>query len=249
MYFDSHCHLDFPSLPDGALERAVRAGVDTVLVPGVDLAQRARMDALIVRDGLRVLRSAGAHPAVGRAGLEGLRGWLEAHPGAAVGEFGWDRHVRISLQEQDDVAEQQLRLAAALERPVILHVVGRHGHALDRLAPHAPLHGVVHAYSGSAELVPRYLALGLSISFGLSITRPSARRVREAARAVPDGRLLIETDGPDQHRLGETRGEPADVVRVAEALAEVRGVDLAQVAERTRDNAWALFGGEGLRDP
>src|SRR5690606_1254922 len=99
----------------------------------------------------------------------------------------------------------------------------------------------VHGYSGAAELVPRYLALGLSLSFGPSVTRPAARKVREAARRAPLESLLVETDAPDQRVSGD-RGEPAELAHVIEALASLRGETVESLARATTDNARQLFG-------
>lgn len=257
--YDSHCHLDFEALAgdlDAVVERALAAGLRAVLVPGVDAAQWRRSAALCV-DGptaaatgarLRVRRAVGFHPgsagAVSDAELATLDAWLDRGDAAAVGELGWDaRLAQGDFEAQDRLADLQIEQARARRLPVILHVVGAHGHALARLARHGalPEGGVVHAYSGSAELVPKYVALGLSISFGPSITR-SGTRAAKAARAVPDARLLLETDAPDQRPPGRPRGEPEDLRQVADAVARARGWTLSRVAEVTAHNAAALFG-------
>ncbi len=253
--YDSHCHLDYAAFDedrDALLERARQAGVRTILVPGVDPAQWARAEALSSH-GVRVRLAVGLHPQALDAGeaateraLAALEGGIERLGAAAIGELGWDKTLDASLERQSEVVDPQLTLAAARKLPVILHVVGAHGLALSRLARHAPFDagGVVHAYSGAAELVPRYLEMGLSISFGPSVTRPNARRPLEAAKATPLEQLLVETDGPDQFPFGceRRRGEPADVLRVVEALAQVRSEPLARIAKAAHDNASRLFG-------
>ena len=221
------------------IARALRAGVETILIPGVDLAQWARA-ASLKSEAVRLRFAAGVHPESDGDDLAALEGWLDRLGAAAVGELGWDaRHG--DLDRQSELADAQLELARARDLPVILHVVRAHGLALERLARHAPLSGVVHGYSGAAELVPRYLALGLSLSFGPSVTRPRARKVREAARRVPLDRLLVETDAPDQRVSGE-RGEPAELVQVIDALASLRGETAEAIARATTENARRLFG-------
>jgi TatD DNase family protein len=103
--------------------------------------------------------------------------------------------------------------------------------------------GVLHSYSGHAELVPRYVRLGLSFSFAGVITREEARRPRDALRAVPLERLLVESDGPDQAARGleSKRSEPRDIVRMLEVAAELRGASMHELARVTHDNACALF--------
>src|SRR5690606_26339031 len=160
----------------------------------------------------------------------------------AIGELGWDARGGPPRDAQDRAVDAQLAVAKELRLPVVLHVVGAHGHALERLARFAPLEGVVHAYSGSAALVARYVELGLHLGIGPSVLRHAARRPLEAARAVPAERLLLETDAPDQHPPDRERGEPADVVLVARAVAAARGESLEAIAALTYANASALFG-------
>ena len=105
--------------------------------------------------------------------------------------------------------------------------------------------GVVHSYSGSAELVPAYLDLGLSLSFAGPVTYANASRVCEALRRVPRERLLVETDAPDQTpepQRGQGRAnEPAFLPAVIAAVATIRGEAAAAVAAYTADNARRLF--------
>lgn len=204
-------------------------GVRRVLVPGVDRAQWVR--ALELDGGPLALRFAvGVHPRFSGS-IADVQSFAEELDAAAIGEFGWDR----SVPADDALADAHLELAKSLALPVVLHVVGMHGHAIERLRRHDDLCGVVHAYSGSAELVQAYVALGLHVSIGPSVLEPDARKVHAAALAIPSERLLIETDAPDQI------SEPAGLVRVAEALARIRGGSLSELAEVTFANAEELF--------
>lgn len=223
------------------LARAVAAGVETVLIPGVDRAQWERASVLRASAGVGLRFAVGVHPRGEPADCDALEEWIDRLEACAVGELGWDKRLG-GLDRQTELAEAQLEVARARGLPVILHVVGAHGLALERLEKCGAMRGVVHGYSGAAELVPRYLALGLSISFGPSVIRPRARKVREAARRVPLARLLVETDGPDQRVEGSARGEPADVARVIEALAELRGERAEDIDAATTENARRLFG-------
>jgi TatD DNase family protein len=141
--------------------------------------------------------------------------------------------------------EEQLRLAQALDVPVILHILRAHEEALLVLRrvglPRAG--GVVHSYSGSAELVPRYLDLGLYLSFGGSITWGAASRAQRALQACPLERMLIETDAPDQTALEHrpAQNEPAFLGAVVQRAAALLGEAPAHVIERTRDNARELL--------
>lgn len=257
-FFDSHCHLDFDAFDgdrDAMLDRARGAGIVGMVVAAVHPRDWARIGALAAAHS-DVHGAVGVHPAalpgLGDDALGDALGSLVAagrdHGALAIGETGFDARIvsqGVSLEKQGRCVDAHRRAAEALGLPVILHIVGAHGAALDHLEAGGPFTsgGVVHSYSGPRELVDRYLALNLHLAFGGSLTRPNARKVRAAAGEVPRERLLIETDAPDQPLAGagDPRNEPSAVVQVAAALAEARGESVAQLAEATTRNARALF--------
>jgi TatD DNase family protein len=146
---------------------------------------------------------------------------------------------------QERAFRAQLALARELDLPLVLHILGTHAESLRILkadgVPRAG--GVVHSYSGSAELVRDYVGLGLHISFAGPVTSPQARRVHAAARAVPAERLLAETDAPDQTPPARrpAQCEPAFLPDIVDALAQLRGESRQTLARTTMDNARRLF--------
>ena len=259
--FDTHCHLDFEPFDDDratACERARGLGVQAVHIPGVFPAQWSRARTLARRHsvgGMQIGSGVGIHPqfiatltsAELDAGLADLEGRAMREQAEAIGECGLDGPVAkrggVSLDEQVRVLDVHLEVARTLHLPIVLHVLRAHGFALDVLQRHGALRagGVLHSYSGSAELVPRYAELGWSFSFGGVVTRANARRPHAAVRAVPANRLLLESDGPDQPLLGRTRGAPEDLPVTALAVANLRAEDPAVIAETTLANANRLF--------
>jgi TatD DNase family protein len=161
----------------------------------------------------------------------------DEHRAVAIGECGLDRRVetRVSLERQRAVLDAHLEAAKRTGLPLVLHVVRRDGALLDALRPHAPLRGMVHAFTGGPELAREYVALGLHLSFGGGLTRSNARRARDAAAVVPAERVLIETDAPDQtpHGASRPRNEPSFLPLVHDVLARPE-IDVA-------GNAIALF--------
>ncbi len=258
---DTHCHLDtsaFDADRDEALARAAAAGVERIVVPAIDpasweplLARCASTPALACGLGIHPQALAYLDPAGDGAAL-GRLGALLARGGArAVGECGLDGPTASAgpwgaMPRQLALLEAQLALAKDLALPVSLHVFRAHGDAvklLDRVGP-LPAGGVLHSYSGSAELVPRYAKLGWSFSFTGPVTYEASVRVHAAARAVPGARLLVETDAPDQppsDRRG-ARNEPSFLPSVVRALARLRGEDEEELAATTTLNAVRLFG-------
>lgn len=260
--FDSHCHLHderMAQVRDEALRRARAAGVSGMLLAGVDAAgwaEEARLRA--ANPDLAV--AYGLHPQVvpalddeAAARQLALLGDLCAGRGplprpAALGELGLDAlsdETRACLGRQEELFRAQLRIAREADLPLVLHILRTHPRTLQILqeegVPGAG--GVVHSYSGSAELVPRYLELGLHLSFAGTVTFPNARRVLSAVRAVPRERLLVETDAPDQTPAPQRpeQNEPAFLPTIIAALATIRGEDAADVARYTEDNARRLL--------
>jgi TatD DNase family protein len=147
----------------------------------------------------------------------------------AVGECGFDGSTetfRAEAEVQRRVFFAHVEAARALDLPLVVHVLKAHGEALAAMRavqlPRRP--GVIHSFSGSAELAREYLALGWHLAMGGAITRPNARRPLEATPA-------------DVRRC-----EPAHLSLIAQRVAEVRGQPLARIADQTTANARALFG-------
>lgn len=199
----------------------------------------------------RLFATAGFHPHdAGKAApgyLDRLRE-LAADPlVVAIGEIGLDYHYDFSPREtQREVFRAQLRLAAELGRPVIVHDREAHADTLAILREEAAGRcvGVMHCYSGSAESAPEYLEMGFYLSIGGPVTFGNARRVVEVVEQVPLDRLLLETDCPylaPVPRRGE-RNEPANVALVAARVAKIKQVPVDEVARATTANAIRLFG-------
>lgn len=251
-WVDTHCHLDDPAYDedrDAVVLRAERAGVRRVVVPGVDPASWDRARRCRERYPRLVRLAFGLHPWALRGLDAAARARaLDALPAAlddgaiAVGECGLDGRIAReggpSLEEQAVILSAQLDLARARGLPVILHAVRAHGALLTLLkARGGPVPGVLHSYSGPAELLPELVRLGLYVSFGGQVTNPKATKVHKAVRLTPAARLLVESDGPDQPPFPRVsaRSEPADVARLAGVMAELRG-------SGWEDPAAALFG-------
>lgn len=261
MVWDSHCHLDEPVYDrdrGAVLERAAAAGVTGALVPGIGpstwdrtVACCAAWPGLDLALGIHPLLLADEGPARVEAGLASLRDRLRDSGAVAVGECGLDKPAARGGPDLDDqarVLRRHLEVAAELDLPVVLHCFKAHGRMLDELRAHGPLRGVMHSWSGPAELVPAFVALGLHISFAGALTWPKARRGPASALVVPADRLLVESDGPDQlaraegplaaalHAAG--RNEPAGAALVAAALEGLRGAPVP-------DNRASLLGRSG----
>lgn len=217
------------------MRRASAVGVRGVLVPGVEFGGWTRLRRLAQTHGWRF--ALGTHPhALARS--QAVPDQL--HGASAIGECGLDGAVGVPWEVQERVLIAHLAVAHEAGLPVILHCWRAHDRLLPLLRRFGPVRGVMHSYSGGADLVDAYVAAGLHLSFAGATTRPGARRPLAAVRRVPRERLLVETDAPDQrpHPL-EGRCEPADLVVIVRAVEAARGEALEAVLTA---NAEALFG-------
>ncbi len=262
MLFDSHCHLDAPEFDDdreAVWARAIAAGVCGAVIPAVEPAtwektlECARGDVRTAALGIHPHYLAPLDDASLDAALSSLEGRIREAKSrvVAVGECGLDGStdaLRATLERQRRVFFAHVEVARAVDLPLVVHVYKAHGEALAAMRavrlPSRP--GVIHSFSGGAELAREYLAMGWHLAMGGAVTRPNARRPVEATKAIPRERLLIETDAPDQTPTGVGEGvrrcEPAHLAIIAKRVAEVRGESLDDVAVFTRENARRLFG-------
>jgi len=259
---DSHCHLDdaiFDADRGVAWERARAAGVTHAIVPGVEPRTWSRTE-LCALPGERSI-ALGIHPQALadlthddiRLALDELTGRARREAVVAIGECGLDGGTdlqRAPMTLQREVFLAHVEIARSLDRPLIVHVLRAHAEALETLrgAKLRSPAGVIHSYSGSAEMVDAYVQIGFFISFAGGITRPRARKPFESARRVPDDRLLIETDAPGQIPTGAVppdvarpRCEPAHLGLTRDAVASARGVHGDEVDRLTTANARRLF--------
>lgn len=255
---DTHCHLDVAAFADdraAVLARAAAAGVAGILIPAIRPSTWAALTALPGQHPEAPLAVAlGIHPQVvpelapdEDALADDLVAAIAAATTAqvvAIGECGLDRATG-DRERQVAIFRAHLRAARALGLPVILHLLGAHdlAPAILRAERVHEVGGVIHSFSGSPELVSVYADLDLAFSFAGPVGWAGARKPRRAAAAVPDGRLLAETDAPDQTPAARRggRNEPAYLPEVIAALAEARGTTPAAIAALTSTNARRRF--------
>ena len=249
--FDSHAHYDderFDADRDELLERIHREGVEYIMTIGADLPT-SRAPCMLAERYDFVYFAAGIHPE--QAG-DAPEDWLTelkelaAHPKCrAVGEIGLDYYWAENppKERQQELFRRQVLLAKELGLPVIIHDREAHADTLEVLWELRP-QGVLHCFSGSAEMAREAAALGMYMGFTGAVTFKNARKAPQAAAAVPDDRLLIETDcpymAPEPYR--GKRCDSSMLPRVAERLAEIRGCTAEEIVEMTCRNAKRLFG-------
>mgnify|MGYP002388672932 CR=1 FL=1 len=263
---DSHCHLNFPEFDqDRALvvERARDAGIERMLIPGVNI-ETCREALVLADDYPEVYAAIGVHPNSAMSWEDETYCELEEmskHPRVvAIGEIGLDYYRKgapVELQKQ--VFRVQLELAGNLGLPVIIH----NREASDEVQKillawintftlrksglvHRP--GVLHSFSGGRELALRFIELGFLIACSGSVTRTTAKKYHTTAAGIPLDSLLVETDAPSiaTQTTPASQVEPRHAAEVARAIAGLRGSTFEEIAQATTDNAGRLFGLQGI---
>ncbi len=253
--FDSHCHLQdgrFEGDLVDVLARAVACGITHMVCCGTRPSDWAAVMSL-GQGHPEVIPAYGIHPWYVEAATDAdweirLRELLAMDLRAGVGEIGLDGAVRPRrLEQQQSLFMRQLLMAQEFERPVSIHCRRAWEPLLEVLQKVGPLPQgiVIHAYSGSAELVESLLRLGAFFSFSGSITNPAYAKAGDLVRAVPQDRLLIETDAPDMvpHVLRDCAdiNEPANLRVVAETVAGFTGRPIEAISALTSANAYRVF--------
>jgi len=253
MLFDTHVHLNddqYAEDLEDTIARAKNAGVEYMVVVGFDrkTIQRALE---IISEHEFIYASVGWHPVDAIDMTEEDLIWLEevaAHPKVvALGEMGLDYHWDKSPKEiQKDVFRKQIRLAKKINMPIIIHNRDATQDIIQILQEeHAEeVGGIMHCFSGSAEVAKQCMDLNFYISLGGPVTFKNAKKPKEVAIQVPLARLLIETDCPylAPHPYRGKRNEPSYVRLVAEQIADLKGISLEEVALITTANAKKVFG-------
>ena len=269
MLTDTHCHLDldrFDGDREAVIQRAQDAEVERILVPGLDLESSVAAIKLAERCEL-VFAAVGVHPNDAGAWeentLEEIRSLAGHQKVVAIGEIGldyyWDRHPR---DLQQSIFRRQLGIAGELGLPVVVHNRESDDDVVEMLLawqaelaragnPLAGRPGVLHSFSAGLAHAHRAIAANFHIGITGPITFKNAPELRALVKELPLVQLLVETDSPflSPHPFRGQRNEPARVRLVAEAIAEVKNLDLEEVVRQTGLNADRLFGWGNKKTP
>ena len=249
---DSHTHLDLCEPPDADLVAAAEAaGVSRILTVGIDGAScRAALAA--AEDFPQVYAAVGRHPNSSRgfddADLAELRALAAHERCVAIGETGLDfyRDTAPPAADQERAFAAQIELARETGKPLVIHTRAAERETLDQLAAEAEgVSVVMHCFS-MPERLDECLRRGYAISFAGNVTYPSAGDLAEAARAVPQESLLVETDAPflTPQPVRRERNQPAFVAYTLAFVAELRGVAPQELGAAVEANGARLFGWE-----
>ena len=248
---DTHCHLDAAEFGDhqtALLQAAQAAGVSRIVIPSVARANFAEVRRLCElyptcspAYGIHPMLVDDATP----EDLEVLRDYLRDQQPVAVGEIGLDFFIeKYDQARQERFFVEQLKLAREFDLPVLLHTRRAQDTVLKHLRQIKVRGGISHAFSGSRQQADEFIRLGFKLGFGGAVTYPRATRLRELAATLPLSSIVLETDAPDIPPEFLVRGQPNKpeyLRRIAQTLAQLRGISLAELAQATTENALSVL--------
>ncbi len=255
--FDSHCHLDSPAFdPDRSkvLKNCRDKGIKHILVPAI---KRAGWDRLLTL----CEQEKGLYPALGlhpvfveqhkQQDLDQMEQYLAKYQPLAIGEIGLDFFIdQPDKERQLHFFRAQLDIARNANLPVSLHIRKAHDQVLSLLRKQPVRGGFAHAFNGSLQQAQQFIELGFKLGFGGTLTYEGSRKIRELARVLPLGSIVLETDAPDMvvaaHR-GE-RNSPEYILDCLNVLSELRDEEPQFIAERTTCNAFEVLGIQACSD-
>ena len=251
MLFDTHAHLNDPAFdPDREelMASFAEAGVGLVMNAGCSLESSRDIVEMAARYPW-LYASVGSHPdsadEVNEAVIEEYRKLCKLSDKVkAIGEIGLDYHYEdIPRDIQQKAFRMQMALAAELELPVIVHEREAHNDGLAIVKEFPRVKGVFHCYSGSAEMARQLVELGWYIGFTGVLTFKNARKAVETAASIPLERIVLETDCPFMapEPFRGKRNHPGYLYRMAEKLAEIRGVSVEEIHRITTENGKRLY--------
>lgn len=251
MLIDTHCHLDaaeFDADRDTVAHDAHQQGVAGIVVPSV---ARQNFDDVIglAHRHSRCVYALGIHPMyiddASEEDLATLETYLQKYQPVAIGEIGLDYFVtKNNIERQTHFFTQQLKLARQYHLPVILHVRSAIDDVLKHLRRTPVVGGIAHAFNGSFQQAEQFIALGFKLGFGGAMTYSRALHLQNLAKSLPLEAIVLETDAPDipPEWIGKNgRNTPAQTVKIAQFLADLRQVNVSQVIDITRANSLQIL--------
>ena len=251
MLFDTHAHMDdhaFDADRAELLTSLPQQGIALLMNPGCSL-ESSRNASQLSQTYDYIYAAVGSHPdaadEVNGEVLEEYRTLCKLNPKIkAIGEIGLDYHYEdIPRELQKKAFRAQMALAAELDLPVIVHERDAHEDGMAIVREFPTVKGVFHCYSGSAEMARQLVDLGWYIGFTGVLTFKNARKALEVASSIPLDRLVLETDCPYMapEPFRGKRNDPGKLYRMAEKLAELRGLPVEEIHAITVENGKRLY--------
>lgn len=250
MYFDTHAHYDdekFDENRDILIEEMHRNGVDYIINIGADMESSVKSMELAKKYDF-IYAAVGVHPHEAESmtdeDINKLREYSKYEKVVAIGEIGLDYYYDFSPRDKQRYwFERQLELAAELDLPVSIHSRDAAQETFDIIKNSNVRKGVIHAYSGSAEMAKDYIDMGFYLGIGGVLTFKNAKKLVDVVRFAPMERILLETDSPylSPVPVRGTVNNSQNLRYIADKIGEIKQISAEKVCEITSQNAKVIF--------
>ncbi len=250
MFFNTHSHLNSEKLyqdRDLYIQNALNNKVTNIVVAGYDL-ELSKLAVQIAHEYPFIYATVGISPNdcldTTDEDINQIEELLQDHRVVALGEIGLDYYWdTVPRDKQKDIFLKQIEIAKKYNKPIVIHARDAYEDTYTILKE-AAHYGIMHCYSGSAEMAKRFIKIGFMISLAGPVTFKNARVPKEVAKAIGIDYLLIETDCPylTPHPFRGKLNEPANVVYIAQEIAKLKSMEIEDVARITAFNAKKVFG-------
>ncbi|MGO1369887.1 MAG: TatD family hydrolase [Senegalia sp. (in: firmicutes)] len=253
MLVDSHAHLDdkrFDNDREDLIKNLRENNIEFIINPGADL-KTSRKAVKLAKENENIYAAVGVHPHdagdMDENTIAELKKLAKEEKVVAIGEIGLDYYYDNSPREiQKKWFKEQIKLAKELDLPIIIHDRDAHEDTYNILKEEndEKLRGIMHCYQSSLEMSKQFIELGFFISLAGPVTFKNAKTPKEVASGVSLDNLLIETDSPylTPHPYRGKRNEPKHVKHVAQMIADLKGISIEEVIQKTNQNAKKIFG-------
>jgi len=248
MMIDTHCHLnieEFKNDYEQVISDAKLEGVNQMIVIGIDPV--SNLKAIQIANSFQnIYATVGIHPGVvDDYDISSIENLLKEPKVIAIGEIGIDLYWRQdNLEKQKEIFIKQIELAIKFNLPIIIHTRNSFSKAYDCVKPYkGKVKGVFHCFSSTLEDAKKAIDLGFYVGIDGPVTFKNAKDIKEIATHIPLEKILIETDSPylSPHPFRGKRNEPKRLKYIAQAIADLKGIDISLVIQQTTKNAKSLF--------
>jgi TatD DNase family protein len=252
-FIDTHCHLyldDFKDDINDIIERAKKNGVEKFFLPAIDSSVIDEMLAMETSFPGACFAMMGLHPCSVKANykkeLKIAGEWLAKRKFAAIGEIGLDFYWdKTFTAEQYDAFEMQMQWALEQSMPIVIHTRNAMQETIDTVRPFAAkgLRGIFHCFSGNFENAKAIIDMGFLLGIGGVLTYKNAG-LQQVIEKINLEHIVLETDAPYLTPVPYRgkRNESSYILFIAEKLAEIKKVNIEEVAAITTANAKKIFG-------
>lgn len=252
MFVDTHCHLNSDVLykiKEEVIKNAENANVKLLIVPGFDL-ETSKLAIKLAEEYENIYAAVGFHPTEIKNYSNEEYEWLEkaaVHPKVvAIGEIGFDFHWDTTTPLEQEISfKRQIEIAKKVNKPLIIHSRDAMQKTFNTLIETNAfsLGGVMHSYSGSAEMAKEFVKRGFYLGIGGPVTFLNAKDPKIVVEQISLENIITETDSPylSPHPLRGKMNVPSNIPIIAEKIAEIKNIDLETLQEQVLNNVKTLF--------